>query len=126
MTTASSSYTSLSSSTYLNATSTSKSGSVSSATSITSSASATATTTTNHTYIRIMLNDAVYPVPSCQSGPGKSCLMSEYVSFMAARLAAAGDLPTRCNVTAAGAPTKIKGASFFTDLSDSWLATVAP
>jgi hypothetical protein len=68
----------------------------------------------------------VYPVPSCKSGPGSSCLLSEYVAFIAARLEAAGDLPTRCNVTAAGAPTAVKGASFFTDLSDSWLTEVSP
>jgi hypothetical protein len=97
----------------------------------TSSATSSATSmptsgSTNQTYIRILLNDAVYPVPSCQDGPGKSCLLSKYVSFIQARLDAVGDLKERCNVTASGSPDTLKGASFFTDLSDSWLASVVP
>jgi hypothetical protein len=112
-------------SSYPNATSTySYSNTTSSAT---SSAIATPTSgSTNQTYIRILLNDAVYPVPSCQDGPGKSCLLSKYVSFIQAKLDAAGDLKARCNVTSSGAPDTLKGASFFTDLGDSWLASVVP
>lgn len=48
------------------------------------------------------------------------------MSIIKAKVAAAGNLVTRCNVTAANAPTKIKGASFFTDLSGSWLGSVVP
>ncbi|KAH8768667.1 histidine phosphatase superfamily [Hyaloscypha sp. PMI_1271] len=81
---------------------------------------------TNQTYIRILINDAVYVVPSCQDGPGRSCLMSEYVALVKNKVAAAGDLRTRCNVTNAASPTVLKGASFFTNLADSWLAQVAP
>ncbi|KAF8859661.1 phosphoglycerate mutase-like protein, partial [Acephala macrosclerotiorum] len=113
-----------SSSSYLNATTTSD-YSNSTASSTSSTATSTSTPTSgNSTYIRILLNDAVYPVPSCQDGPGSSCLMSEYVALIKAKVEAAGDLVTRCNVTNAGAPTTVKGASFFTDLSDSWLASV--
>jgi len=115
----------LSISNYLNATSTySYSNTTSSAI---SSATATPTSgSTNQTYIRILLNDAVYPVPSCQDGPGKSCLLSKYVSFIQAKLDAVGDLKERCNVTTSGSPDTLKGASFFSDLSDSWLASVVP
>ena len=73
-----------------------------------------------------MLNDAVYPVPSCQDGPGKSCLMSDYVAFIGDKIEAAGNLHDRCNVTNPESPTSVKGASFFTDLAGSWLATVTP
>ncbi|THV48078.1 hypothetical protein BGAL_0269g00040 [Botrytis galanthina] len=81
---------------------------------------------TNATYVRILLNDAVYPVHSCRSGPGSSCLLSDYSKLIKNKIDAAGDLPTRCNVTASGAPTTVKGASFFTDLSLPWLGTVIP
>jgi hypothetical protein len=122
---------------YSNTTSTSSFSSYPNATSVysysntTSSATSSATSTptsglTNQTYIRILLNDAVYPVSSCQDGPGKSCLLSKYVSFIQANLDAVGDLKERCNVTASGSPDTLKGASFFTDLSDSWLASVVP
>ncbi|CAD6446869.1 cdbe87df-5a4d-46a6-865a-c115761b38db [Sclerotinia trifoliorum] len=83
-------------------------------------------TSTNATYIRILLNDVVYPVHSCQSGPGSSCLLSDYSALIKGKVDKAGDLPSRCNVTVSGAPTKVKGASFFTDLSLSWLKTVVP
>ena len=89
-------------------------------------ASTPTSTSTNQTYIRILLNDAVYVVPSCQNGPGRSCLMSDYVALVEQKVAAAGDLRTRCNVTNTASPTVLKGASFFTDLADSWLAEVAP
>ncbi|KAK8034331.1 histidine acid phosphatase [Apiospora rasikravindrae] len=80
----------------------------------------------NATYIRIRLNDAVYPVPSCQDGPGRSCMLSDYVKYVADKYAAEGDWLENCAVTTAGAPTKVKGASFYTDLSSSWLKTIKP
>jgi len=52
--------------------------------------------------------------------------MSKYVALVKNKVAAAGDLRTRCNVTNAASPTVLKGASFFTNLADSWLAQVAP
>ncbi|OLN94145.1 Repressible acid phosphatase [Colletotrichum chlorophyti] len=80
----------------------------------------------NATYVRIRLNDAVYPVPSCKNGPGSSCLLEDYKEFVAAKLEAQGNWITNCNVTTPGAPTKVKGASFYTDLSSPWLSHVAP
>jgi hypothetical protein len=53
-------------------------------------------------------------------------LLSSYVDFVGAKVEAAGSLHGRCNVTNAASPTTVKGASFFTDLADSWLATVTP
>ncbi|KXJ87547.1 histidine acid phosphatase [Microdochium bolleyi] len=76
------------------------------------------------TYVRILLNDAVFPVPNCQSGPGRSCLLDDYTKFVAKRYAEEGDWLKNCNVTDPGAPTKVKGASFYTDLSSPWLKRV--
>ncbi|KAI1867898.1 uncharacterized protein JN550_006705 [Neoarthrinium moseri] len=81
---------------------------------------------TNATYVRIRLNDAVYPVPSCKNGPGSSCLLSDYVKYVQDKYEAEGDWLVNCNVTSEGAPTKVKGASFFTDLSSPWLQRVSP
>lgn len=86
----------------------------------------TTTTTTNATYVRIRLNDAVYPVPSCKNGPGSSCLLSDYVKYVADKYEAEGNWLKNCNVTDTAAPTKVKGASFFTDLSSPWLQSVPP
>ncbi|KAK8066297.1 hypothetical protein PG997_013044 [Apiospora hydei] len=80
----------------------------------------------NATYIRIRLNDAVYPVPSCQNGPGRSCLLDDYFKYVGDKYAAEGDWLENCAVTAAGAPTKVKGASFYTDLSSPWLKNIKP
>ncbi|KAK7966785.1 uncharacterized protein PG986_001062 [Apiospora aurea] len=80
----------------------------------------------NATYIRIRLNDAVYPVPSCQNGPGRSCLLDNYVKYVGEKYAAEGDWLENCAVAAAGAPTKVKGASFYTDLSSPWLKSIKP
>jgi acid phosphatase len=81
---------------------------------------------TNQTYIRIRLNDAVYPVPTCQDGPGRSCLLSTYVNLIAEKYNATGNWHDNCNVTNPESPEVVKGASFFTDLSLSWLNFVTP
>ncbi|KAH7321508.1 histidine phosphatase superfamily [Rhexocercosporidium sp. MPI-PUGE-AT-0058] len=79
-------------------------------------------------YIRILLNDAVYPVPSCQDGPGRSCGMNDYVAFLKKKMDEAGNLVSRCNITAPGSPTweEVKGAGFFTDLRGSGIGSVVP
>lgn len=81
---------------------------------------------TNATYIRIKLNDAVYTLPSCQSGPGKSCLLGDYAQFISDKYAAEGNWVKNCNVTTAGAPTTVQGASFYTDLTSPWLQELPP
>lgn len=89
------------------------------------SSSSSNSTTTPQKFIRILLNDAVYPVPGCDSGPGSSCLLSEYRGLIKRKVEEAGDLPRRCNVTGE-IPGNLKGASFFTDLRGSWLEMVRP
>ncbi|KAJ5233041.1 phosphoglycerate mutase-like protein, partial [Penicillium chermesinum] len=78
------------------------------------------------TYLRVLLNDAVYPIPNCQDGPGRSCLLSEYVSMVEKKSKAAGSFIDFCNVTETGHPTTVAGASFFTDLSQDFLTFVKP
>lgn len=80
----------------------------------------------DNTYIRIRLNDAVYPIPSCKNGPGSSCKLSDYANYVAKKYASEGDWITNCNVTVTkDTPTAVKGASFFTDLGKAWVSQVA-
>ncbi|CAJ2508035.1 Uu.00g092210.m01.CDS01 [Anthostomella pinea] len=84
-------------------------------------------TSSNAMYIRIRLNDAVYPLSFCQGGPGSSCLLSDYADYVAEKYAAEGDWITNCNVTVdEDTPTTVKGASFFTDLSSPWVSQISP
>ncbi|KEZ39128.1 Histidine acid [Scedosporium apiospermum] len=76
----------------------------------------------NATYVRIRLNDQVYPVPSCRDGPGSSCALGKYAEYVKAKYAAEGDWMENCDVTMEGKPTVVQGASFFTDLSQPHLA----
>lgn len=80
----------------------------------------------NATYVRVRLNDAVYPLPSCRDGPGQSCLLSDYARYVSDKLAAAGDWAANCNVTTPDAPTPVQGASFYTDLTSPWLQELNP
>lgn len=80
----------------------------------------------NRTFVRIRLNDAVYRLPGCHNGPGQSCALDKYRAYVSKKLASEGDFVSNCNVTVAGAPTQVKGASFFTDLTSPWLKSVAP
>jgi acid phosphatase len=73
-------------------------------------------------YVRIRLNDAVYPVPSCKSGPGKSCPLEDYVELVNERVAEAGSFKERCNATASGEG----GESFFVDADAQWVSIVKP
>lgn len=77
-------------------------------------------------YIRIRLNDAVYPLPSCQDGPGKSCSVAKYAKYIADKNKKQGNFAKICNATDPATPTQVKGASFFTDLAQSHLQAVEP
>ncbi|KAJ5355567.1 hypothetical protein N7517_010176 [Penicillium concentricum] len=81
---------------------------------------------TNSPYIRILFNDAVYPIASCQNGPGKSCSLSHYRSLIDKKIEQAGDFLDYCNVTEAGRPEAAAGASFLQDLSLDFLTFVKP
>lgn len=80
--------------------------------------------TSDEVYLRILFNDAVYPIPGCQNGPGKSCLLSQYVSMIGEKSKEAGSWLDYCNVTET--TEAVAGASFFTDLSLDFLSMVSP
>ncbi|KAJ5666023.1 phosphoglycerate mutase-like protein [Penicillium maclennaniae] len=80
--------------------------------------------TSDELYLRILFNDAVYPIPRCQNGPGKSCLLSDYISMIEKKSKKAGNWLDYCNVTETKEP--VAGASFFTDLSLDFLTMVSP
>ncbi|KAH8660481.1 histidine phosphatase superfamily [Xylariales sp. PMI_506] len=85
-------------------------------------------TASNETYIRIVLNDVVYPVTACQDGPGYSCLLSDYAATIHAKNEAAGNFIDYCNVTTAAGheTTVVNGGSFYTNLTLDYLTLLKP
>ncbi|KAJ5869021.1 hypothetical protein N7455_003962 [Penicillium solitum] len=77
-------------------------------------------------HIRILFNDAVYPIASCQNGPGRSCALSDYIFLIDKKINEAGDFSDYCNLTEAGRPEAVAGASFFRDLSLDFLNFINP
>lgn len=69
---------------------------------------------TSETYVRIRLNDVVYPVANCTSGPGSSCPLSQYQSIINRKIDAVGDFRTACNTTNSAFTAK-PTATFFKD-----------
>lgn len=49
------------------------------------------------TYVRYIVNDAVFPIQTCQSGPGFGCEISEFESYVNDRLAGI-DYATQCGI----------------------------
>ncbi|KAJ4244818.1 hypothetical protein NW762_014397 [Fusarium torreyae] len=78
------------------------------------------------TYIRILINDVVYSVPACHDGPGKSCSVAKYAKLVKNKLRKNGNFAKICNATDPATPTKVFGASFFTDLAQSHLKPIKP
>lgn len=81
---------------------------------------------TNGPYIRVLFNDAVYPIVSCQNGPGRSCPLSDYLALIHKKIDEAGDFLDYCNVTDTARPEAATGATFFQDLSLDFLTFVKP
>ncbi|KAJ6147165.1 hypothetical protein N7497_009147 [Penicillium chrysogenum] len=81
---------------------------------------------TNGPYIRVLFNDAVYPIVSCQNGPGRSCPLSDYLALIHKKIDEAGDFLDYCNVTDTARPEVATGATFFQDLSLDFLTFVKP
>jgi len=57
------------------------------------------------TYMRIRLNDVVYPVVGCKNGPSSSCPLSEYQQIVKKKLDQAGDFKKLCNITDPAVPS---------------------
>lgn len=58
-------------------------------------------TCAGESFIRFSINEEVVPLPGCQSGPGLTCPIAEFVQYMEARKAEVGDFITTCNSTSA-------------------------
>ena len=49
-------------------------------------------------FMRIKFNDQVYPVATCQDGPGRSCALSKYQALIAEKSAVFGDFEEACGI----------------------------
>ncbi|KAF4554998.1 Histidine phosphatase-like protein 9 [Elsinoe fawcettii] len=77
--------------------------------------------------VRLRLNDAVYPVPFCSSGPGRSCPLAEYAALVKKKSVAAGPFSQFCNVPEDKVvKTPTGGVTFFTDLTLPAIRMVKP
>ncbi|PWW77352.1 multiple inositol polyphosphate phosphatase [Tuber magnatum] len=74
-------------------------------------------------YIRIKLNDAVYPIPTCQNGPGRTCPLDTYAKLIRAKNQAAGDWKKNCGVAGTGDEVT---ESFFKKVDVPWIRVVKP
>lgn len=52
----------------------------------------------NGPFIRVNINDGIVPLPYCQSGPGKSCPLSQFVDFVQRRRAEVGEFGDVCGL----------------------------
>lgn len=78
-------------------------------------------------YVRTLLNDAVYPVVGCDSGPGRSCPLNQYAQIVAEKQKNAGDFVDVCFGSAAHAGVNTSGkTTFLTDLALPWERKVTP
>jgi hypothetical protein len=77
------------------------------------------------TYMRILLNDVVYPVVDCASGPGSSCSLLEYQSIIRNKFTSAGSFATLCNDTSSLA-SQTRSANFLMDNTLSYQTVVRP
>jgi len=78
-------------------------------------------------FMRIKLNDEVYPVYNCQSGPGKSCSFKQYQSLIAKKTAAAGDFEVACGIANSSVvPVGQDKTTFLEDLDLPWEYVVKP
>ncbi|KAK0907965.1 hypothetical protein LTR02_005155 [Friedmanniomyces endolithicus] len=78
-------------------------------------------------FMRIKLDDQVYPVPACQQGPGRSCPLEEYAAIVAGKSAAAGDYELECGIANASVvPVGKDYTTFLTDLDLPWEYVVKP
>ena len=79
-------------------------------------------------YLRLLLDDAVYPVPACTSGPGRSCPLEMYnEEVLKGKWEKAGSFEEFCELKDGSASTgESGGVTFFTDLGLPAIRTVQP
>ncbi|EOA83139.1 hypothetical protein ACJQWK_00301 [Exserohilum turcicum] len=76
-------------------------------------------TNSDDAYMRIRINDVVYPVVGCTDGPGSSCPLSQYQKIIQSKRAEAGDFTKICNMTDQSLTAQPK-ATFFFDNTLPW------
>lgn len=77
-------------------------------------------------FMRIKLDDAVYPVASCKSGPGQSCPLAQYQALITKKSAAFGDFEVACNITNSVVPEGQEKTTFLINLNLPFEYVVKP
>ncbi|KAI0084804.1 phosphoglycerate mutase-like protein [Irpex rosettiformis] len=49
-------------------------------------------------YVRVLVNNAVVPLPTCQDGPGRACALADFQTYVQARGEFVGDFVQRCGL----------------------------
>ncbi|KAL5338282.1 histidine phosphatase superfamily [Aspergillus crustosus] len=82
----------------------------------------------NSINVRILLNDAVYPIPSCRSGPGSSCPVDQYAKYITKQKSQYGSYASVCGLTEEELPTigDDESVTFFKNLTLPFLTVVKP
>ncbi|KAL2869188.1 putative histidine acid phosphatase [Aspergillus lucknowensis] len=82
----------------------------------------------NSVNVRILLNDAVYPVPSCRSGPGMSCPVDKYAKYVAKQKSKYGSFASVCGLREDELTTigEDESVTFFKNLTLPFLTVVKP
>ncbi|EXJ80373.1 hypothetical protein A1O1_08517 [Capronia coronata CBS 617.96] len=80
-------------------------------------------------YLRVRLNDAVYPIPACQSGPGRSCPVAQYKQYVEDKYARSGGFLENCGANTTATESEVK-TDFWTKyaqyVEEGWIRTVTP
>ncbi|KAK5116667.1 hypothetical protein LTR62_007341 [Meristemomyces frigidus] len=78
-------------------------------------------------FMRIKLDDEVYPVAACQSGPGSSCPLEDYQALVAEKSQAAGEFEVECGIANSSVvPIGQDKNTFLTQLGLPWEYVVKP
>ncbi|KAL3455850.1 histidine phosphatase superfamily [Aspergillus heterothallicus] len=82
----------------------------------------------NSVNVRILLNDAVYPIPSCRSGPGSSCPVDKYAKYVTKQKSKYGSYASICGLSDDELTTigKDESVTFFKNLTLPFLTPVKP
>ncbi|KAL3454362.1 histidine phosphatase superfamily [Aspergillus insuetus] len=78
--------------------------------------------------VRILLNDAVYPIPSCRSGPGSSCPVDKYATYVSKKKSQYGSYASICGLAEEELTTigKDESVTFFKNLTLPFLTIIKP
>jgi len=67
-------------------------------------------------FVRVLINRAPVPVPGCSSGPGATCPLHQFLSYVQQRGVASGDFVQTCGLQGVANATSV--ASFLTTTPD--------